>query len=120
MRNYKKLFLLIVFFLINFFPSYSAPYFRYTGSDSSVDVLNLGFPLFSMIVDINTSPFVFFGPLFPVLILFEMVALVLFSTRKKNKLYLAAIKHLSKNKTTWLLSILSIVFSLLLYAILVR
>ncbi len=55
-----QLFLLLlltgVFIVIDFWPTYGAPFFRYTGSNPDEKVWNLGFPIAWFIYDDNTLP----------------------------------------------------------------
>lgn len=62
--NYKKTIIVLSMLLlvINFFPRWSSPDFRYNGSTPENQVLNLGLPFAHFIIDINNSPFIFFGP----------------------------------------------------------
>ena len=54
---------LCICLVIDFCPSFGAPYFRYTGSDPSVHVWNLGWPLALAIYDsksgLHVGPFAF-------------------------------------------------------------
>ncbi len=52
--------LLLVFSL---FPTFGAPHFRYTGSDPSHHVWNLGWPLATCMFDPQSPPYFFVGPL---------------------------------------------------------
>ena len=55
-----QLFLLLilssVFIVVDFWPTYGAPFFRYTGSNPDEQVWNLGFPIAWFIYDDNTPP----------------------------------------------------------------
>lgn len=61
--------------VIDFYPIYGRPNFRYTGSDPSIEVWNIGWPLSTMIYDdssgIHISPFAY------VLFLLELTILAL-------------------------------------------
>lgn len=51
--------LLLMFAVIDFFPAYGAPAFRYTGADPNHHVWNLGWPFPWAIYDKETPPFWF-------------------------------------------------------------
>jgi hypothetical protein len=63
-RKKRRFFLIVVliFLLMDFVPYPASPNFRYTGSDPNRTVINLGFPLASLIYDSNVSPHFFVGP----------------------------------------------------------
>jgi hypothetical protein len=65
-------------FVLGFFPTYGSPHFRYTGSDPSVEVWNLGWPVATIIWDprtgLHVGPFAYV--LFPILILVGIAAIV--------------------------------------------
>lgn len=54
--------LLVIFLIMDLYPEYGSPHFRYTGSDIDNTVLNLGYPLASLIIDFETAPYFFIGP----------------------------------------------------------
>ncbi|MFO1485095.1 MAG: hypothetical protein U1F71_17175 [Verrucomicrobiaceae bacterium] len=56
------LFLTAVFIVIDFWPTYGTPFFRYTGSNPDESVWNLGFPIAWFIYDDNTPPNWFMSP----------------------------------------------------------
>ncbi len=66
--------LLVAALLIDFFPTFGPPQFRYTGSDPNTHVWNLGWPLATTVYDqrwgLHASPFAYV--LFPI----EVVVLV--------------------------------------------
>ncbi|HEY1052430.1 MAG TPA: hypothetical protein VGE39_21820 [Prosthecobacter sp.] len=49
--------LLLIFAVIDFFPTYGPPFFRYTGSDPNHHVWNFGLPFAWTIYDKDTAPF---------------------------------------------------------------
>ena len=66
MKN-KKFFNLIIlltllFIIIDLFPTYGAPDFRYTGSSPQHLIYNLGLPYALFIIDFKHSQFIFIGP----------------------------------------------------------
>jgi hypothetical protein len=83
---------LIAFVVIDFFPWHGAPFFRYTGSDTSYVVWNLGWPLALAIYDPRSG--VHIGPFFYVVAPFEGVVLSLvaavFMFRNRRNLALQA------------------------------
>ncbi|MGB4929496.1 MAG: hypothetical protein WBP43_05975 [Chitinophagales bacterium] len=58
------IFLAIIFAIIDFYPEFNVPQFRYTGSDPNHFVWNIGYPLALFIFDNENSPFIFAGPVF--------------------------------------------------------
>ena len=76
----------VLLILINIFPVWGRPHWRYTGSSPDRNVLNLGLPLGHTMVDFNCSPYVFFAPtaqfLFPLEIL--GVFIYIFLNKKKK------------------------------------
>lgn len=46
---------IVVCMLINLFPNYGAPNFRYSGSDPAVNVWNFGWPFASLIYDFRSG-----------------------------------------------------------------
>lgn len=59
---------IVLILAIDFFPTWGPPEFRYTGSDPSRNVWNIGYPLALMIYDSKVTPSFVFGP-FAVLVL---------------------------------------------------
>ena len=59
--------------VLNFYPTYGRPHFRYTGSDPSIAVWNIGWPLAIMIYDSNSGIHV--GPFAYVLFPLELIIL---------------------------------------------
>lgn len=76
------------FILIDFFPEYGSPHFRYNGSNPDNLVWNLGKPLALFVFDSDNYPYLFLSPLayvvIPIQILF-MVIVLLIRKFLKNK-----------------------------------
>lgn len=66
--------LAILFLAVDFWPRFGPPDFRYTGSDPSSTVLNLGIPIAHFIYDERVSPSFIWGPLAKYLLLAELFA----------------------------------------------
>ncbi len=54
---------IVICLIVDFYPTYGPPHFRYTGSDPSIEVWNLGWPIATMIYDpvsgIHIDPFAY-------------------------------------------------------------
>jgi hypothetical protein len=81
-RSWKRSWIGVAFyvgfcFILGFFPTHGAPHFRYTGSDPSFPVWNLGWPIATMICDprtgLHVGPFAY--ALFPMMILLGVVGI---------------------------------------------
>ncbi len=59
--------------VIDFCPTYGRPHFRYTGSDPSIEVWNIGWPIATMIYDYSSGIHV--GPFAYVLFPLELIIL---------------------------------------------
>ena len=73
--------------LVDLFPWFGGPFFRYMGSDPSVHVWNLGWPLALFIFDsrsgLHVGPFV--GPMFGLqVVVFGLIARVYVMTRARH------------------------------------
>lgn len=82
MKNFKPgtiLFysLLVIFLVMDLYPEYGSPYFRYTGSDPEDKVLNMGWPFTLFIIDFNTKPFLFDGPFLIIMIPLQLIGLLI-------------------------------------------
>ena len=84
--NNRRTILLVVYItislIIDFYPTYGRPHFRYTGSDPSIEVWNLGWPIATMIYDstsgIHVGPFAYvFFPLQFVILAFSYALIML-------------------------------------------
>ncbi|WP_157446996.1 hypothetical protein [Cytophaga aurantiaca] len=67
--------LLAIFLIMDLYPEYESPHFRYTGSDPNDEVLNMGWPFASFIIDFNTKPYVFDGPFLILMIPIQLFSL---------------------------------------------
>ena len=67
--------LLIIFIIMDLYPEYGSPNFRYTGSNIENDVLNLGWPFTLVIIDFNTKPYLFDGPFLLIMIPIQLFIL---------------------------------------------
>ncbi|MGN6554052.1 MAG: hypothetical protein ACTHLW_10065 [Verrucomicrobiota bacterium] len=65
--------LIVACALADFFPRHDAPLFRYTGSDSAVEVWNFGWPLVLSIFDPQSG--IHIGPFFYVVVPFQLLAI---------------------------------------------
>lgn len=83
---------LVAFVVLDLFPSYGPPSFRYTGSDPAYAVWNLGWPLALAIYDPRSG--VYIGPLFYFVVPFEAVvfslAAAVFLFQRRHSLALQA------------------------------
>jgi hypothetical protein len=80
--------LILICVVADFFPRHGAPDFRYTGSDPTHQVWNLGWPIALTICDsasgIHLGPFLYVVVPFQV-VLVSLVALVLFFRQRHNE-----------------------------------
>ncbi len=70
------IFLVILFAIIDFYPTFNVPQFRYTGSDPNHFVWNIGYPEALFIFDNDTSPFIFTGPMFFIALPIQILILI--------------------------------------------
>jgi len=81
MSKHKKLkylifLLLFIFIVMDFYPEFKNPDFRYNGSDPNNEVWNLGFPIGLFIYDSNNSPNLFLWPLSYVVLLIQSIIII--------------------------------------------
>ena len=84
-KKMKKIITIVFILLLNLFPYYGRSYFRYTGVNPDEKVLNLGTPIASIVIDFNTSPYLFIGPLYPFLFFINFVIIIFFIFLKIRK-----------------------------------
>jgi hypothetical protein len=77
--------LLVIFAVIDFFPHFGAPNFRYTGADPEIHVWNFGWPLATFIYDSRSGFHV--GPIAATVLVCQFIVLGIaaFVLRAKNR-----------------------------------
>ena len=76
--------LIVFFFIIDLFPIFDKPYFRYNGSNQENLVWNLGYPFVLLIYDPSNSPYIFKSPIFWLAISIQLLLVFIVNKIIKN------------------------------------